>query len=56
MDAKAFTAFEQAAHDRIAQTYAEHFTPLPGFAVVRQTARISLISQSFTMDRFWACA
>ena len=33
MDAKAFTAFEQAAHDRIAQTYAEHFSPLTSLAL-----------------------
>jgi hypothetical protein len=26
LDARAFTAFEQAAHDRIAKTYSEHFT------------------------------
>ena len=33
LDAKAFTAFEQAAHDRIAKTYADHFTPLTSLAL-----------------------
>jgi ubiquinone/menaquinone biosynthesis C-methylase UbiE len=28
LDVRAFTAFERAAHDRIAKTYAEHFTPV----------------------------
>jgi SAM-dependent methyltransferase len=28
LDVRAFTAFERAAHDRIAGTYAEHFAPL----------------------------
>jgi ubiquinone/menaquinone biosynthesis C-methylase UbiE len=43
MDAKAFTAFERAAHDRIAQTYAEHFTPLTSLALepLLEAARVA---------------
>jgi SAM-dependent methyltransferase len=43
LDARAFTAFEQAAHDRIAQTYAEHFTPLTslGLEPLLKAARVS---------------
>ncbi len=43
MDAKAFTAFEQAAHDRIAQTYAEHFSPLTSLALepLLEAARVA---------------
>lgn len=33
LDAKAFTAFEQAAHDRIALPYAKHFAPLTTLAL-----------------------
>ena len=33
LDARAFTAFESAAHDRIAGRYAEHFAPLTGLAL-----------------------
>jgi SAM-dependent methyltransferase len=33
LDAKAFTAFEQAAHDRIARPYAKHFAPLTTLAL-----------------------
>jgi SAM-dependent methyltransferase len=33
LDAKAFTAFEQAAHDRIATSYSEYFTPLTSLAL-----------------------
>ena len=33
LDAKAFTAFEQAAHDRIARPYAKHFAPLTSLAL-----------------------
>jgi hypothetical protein len=33
LDAKAFTAFEQAAHDRIARPYAKHFAPLTNLAL-----------------------
>jgi SAM-dependent methyltransferase len=33
IDAKAFTAFERMAHDRIAKTYTEHFAPLTSLAV-----------------------
>ncbi len=33
LDTKAFTAFERAAHDRIAETYAAHFAPLTALAV-----------------------
>src|SRR5688572_29744194 len=33
LDARAFTAFERAAHDRIARSYAEHFAPLTGLAL-----------------------
>ena len=33
VDAKAFTAFERAAHDRIAATYAQHFAPITGLAL-----------------------
>ena len=33
LDAEAFTAFERAAHDRIAATYAEHFAPITGLAL-----------------------
>jgi SAM-dependent methyltransferase len=33
LDTKAFTAFEQAAHDRIARPYAEHFAPLTTLAL-----------------------
>ena len=29
---------------------------LPGFAVVRQTRGISLVSQRLAAGRFWACA
>jgi SAM-dependent methyltransferase len=43
LDAKAFTAFERAAHDRIAETYAEHFSPLTSLALepLLDAARIS---------------
>jgi SAM-dependent methyltransferase len=43
MDAKAFTAFQQAAHDRIAQTYAEHFSPLtsPALEPLLEAARVA---------------
>jgi ubiquinone/menaquinone biosynthesis C-methylase UbiE len=43
LDAKAFTAFEQAAHDRIAKTYSDHFTPLTSLALgpLLKVARIS---------------
>jgi SAM-dependent methyltransferase len=43
LDAKAFTAFEQMAHDRIAKTYAEHFAPLTSLALepLFNAARIS---------------
>ena len=43
LDARAFTAFEQAAHDRIAKTYSEHFTPLTSLALepLLKAARIS---------------
>ena len=43
MDAKAFTAFEQAAHDRIAETYAEHFSPLTSLALepLLEAARVA---------------
>src|SRR3974390_562315 len=33
LDPQAFTAFEQAAHDRIASSYAEHFAPLTRLAL-----------------------
>ena len=33
IDARAFTAFERMAHDRIAKTYAEHFAPLTSLAL-----------------------
>lgn len=33
LDARAFTAFEQAAHDRIAPSYALHFAPLSSLAL-----------------------
>jgi SAM-dependent methyltransferase len=33
LDPRSFTAFERTAHDRIAESYAEHFTPLTGLAV-----------------------
>ena len=33
LDPRSFTAFERAAHDRIADTYAEHFTPLTSLAL-----------------------
>ena len=33
LDVKAFTAFEQAAHDRLAGAYAEHFAPLTTLAL-----------------------
>jgi SAM-dependent methyltransferase len=33
LDAKAFTEFERAAHDRIARPYAEHFAPLTTLAL-----------------------
>lgn len=33
LDPQAFTAFEQAAHDRIAKTYARHFAPLTSLAL-----------------------
>jgi len=43
LDARAFTAFEQAAHDRIAKTYSEHFAPLTSLALepLLKAARIS---------------
>ena len=43
LDARAFTAFEQGAHDRIAKTYSEHFTPLTSLALepLLKAARIS---------------
>ncbi|MBL6454873.1 methyltransferase domain-containing protein [Belnapia sp. T6] len=33
LDARAFTAFESSAHDRIAGRYAKHFAPLTGLAL-----------------------
>jgi CubicO group peptidase (beta-lactamase class C family) len=33
INARAFTAFERTAHDRIAKTYAEHFAPLTSLAL-----------------------
>jgi SAM-dependent methyltransferase len=33
LDARAFTAFEQTAHDRIADSYAAHFAPLTSLAL-----------------------
>lgn len=33
LDARAFTAFETAAHDRISGSYAEHFAPLTALAL-----------------------
>lgn len=33
LDARAFTAFERMAHDRIAGSYAEHFAPLTGLSL-----------------------
>jgi SAM-dependent methyltransferase len=33
LDVRAFTAFERAAHDRIATAYAEHFAPLTALAL-----------------------
>jgi SAM-dependent methyltransferase len=33
LDAEAFTAFEQAAHDRIARPYAKHFAPVTKLAL-----------------------
>jgi SAM-dependent methyltransferase len=33
LDPRSFTAFERAAHDRIAERYAEHFAPLTGLAL-----------------------
>lgn len=33
LDARAFTAYERAAHDRIASSYAEHFAPLTRLAL-----------------------
>lgn len=43
LDARAFTAFEQAAHDRLAKTYSEHFTPLTSLALepLLKSARVS---------------
>ena len=43
VDAKAFTAFERAAHDRIAAIYAEHFAPITGLALgpLLDAARVS---------------
>lgn len=43
LDAKAFTAFERSAHDRIAVTYAEHFAPITSLALVPllDAARVS---------------
>ncbi|WP_165982879.1 class I SAM-dependent methyltransferase [Dankookia rubra] len=42
-DARAFTAFERAAHDRIAVPYAEHFAPLTSLALgpLLDTARVA---------------
>jgi SAM-dependent methyltransferase len=42
-DARAFTAFERAAHDRIAAPYAEHFAPLTCLALgpLLDTARVA---------------
>ena len=44
IDAKAFTAFERTAHDRIAKTYAEHFAPLTSLALepLLDAGRVSL--------------
>jgi hypothetical protein len=33
LDPRSFTAFERSAHDRIAETYAEHFAPLTSLAL-----------------------
>ena len=33
LDARAFTAFESSAHDRIAGAYAKHFAPLTSLAL-----------------------
>ncbi|MBN8904863.1 MAG: hypothetical protein BGO51_26080 [Rhodospirillales bacterium 69-11] len=43
LDARAFTAFESSAHDRIAGSYSEHFAPLTSFAVMPlvEAARIT---------------
>lgn len=43
LDAGAFTAFERAAHDRIAGSYAEHFAPLTslGLGPLLDAARIA---------------
>jgi SAM-dependent methyltransferase len=49
-DPRSFTAFERAAHDRIAKTYAEHFAPLTSLALVPLLDAAGVAARSRVLD------
>jgi SAM-dependent methyltransferase len=50
LDAAAFTAFERAAHDRIASPYAEHFAPLTTLALKPLLDAAQIVSGQRVLD------